>query len=79
MMFVIIVGHASFQTTGNSGPSTIERSYFLRFGTLAGDAGCAAEVADRDESSTAGRVTTGIYCSSHTWTGDPSAAATGQD
>ena len=26
MMFVSIVGHASFQTAGASGPSTIERS-----------------------------------------------------
>ena len=32
MMFVSIVGHASFHTAGASGPSTIERSYFCRSG-----------------------------------------------
>ena len=34
MMFVIIVGHASFQTAGPSGPSTMERSYLRAAGAL---------------------------------------------
>ncbi len=32
MMLVSIVGHASRQTAGASGPSMMERSYFLRSG-----------------------------------------------
>jgi predicted permease len=83
MMFVSIVGHASFQTTGDSGPSTIERSYFRRWPVLVDvldveiDAGVAAvgaadaEVAtDRVCTSTAGRVTVSIYCWRRARTGD---------
>jgi hypothetical protein len=40
MMFVSIVGHASFQTAGRNGPSMIERSYLRRSAAVgAGAAG----------------------------------------
>src|ERR1700693_5181003 len=35
-MLVSIVGHASFQTAGPSGPSMMDRSYFRRSATGAG-------------------------------------------
>ena len=45
MMFVSIVGHASFQTAGASGPSTIERSYFRRCCVVLGAGTGAGSVA----------------------------------
>jgi len=73
MMFVSIVGHASFHTVGTSGPSMIERSYLRR--CCVADPGrggsSVVEVAAeplgvggamaRAGASTAGRVTSSIY------------------
>src|SRR5688572_454183 len=55
MMFVSIVGHASFHTAGRSGPSTIDRSY--RPAADAGGAvGAGAAVRDGEGSATGGGV-----------------------
>lgn len=42
IMFVSIVGQASFQTAGGSGPSTMERSYRRRSGAAEGLAAAGA-------------------------------------
>ena len=63
MMLVSIVGHASFHTTGRSGPSTIDRSNFRRWPVAVVGRGSGADgvvvtgAADRPGVSTAGRVT----------------------
>src|SRR5688500_11570587 len=61
MMFVSIVGHASFHTALWSGPSMIERSY-LRRSTLAGAAGAVSAAGGAGGGETApGWVTRAIY------------------
>src|SRR4051812_26227845 len=76
MMFVSIVGQASFQTAGTIGPSTIDRSYFRRCcvvdggGTLTGMATDGAPegggatgrlAADSTAEAERGRLTRSIY------------------